>query len=197
MTFIKVCGLRDAAAVDAAVAAGADAVGFVFAPRSVRAVAAAEAAALVDLLPATVEAIGVFQDASAEDVVRTVRAAGIGTAQVHGAWSSADTEYVRGAGVRVVRAVVAGSHDDDTGAERLLVDGAVAGAGRTWDWSGALPATERWILAGGLDPDNVEVALRVTGAWGVDVSSGVESSRGVKDVSLIARFVAAARSAAA
>jgi phosphoribosylanthranilate isomerase len=85
----------------------------------------------------------------------------------------------------------------DWGEELLLIDAAVPGSGETWDYASMVDVTElqdrNWLLAGGLDPDTVAHAAAVSGAWGVDVSSGVEASRGVKDLDKIRAFVKAAK----
>jgi phosphoribosylanthranilate isomerase len=192
VTFVKVCGLTTPDAVRCAGELGVDAVGFVFAP-SPRQVTAAEAAALVRLLPPTVTAVGVFKGQAPEEIARIAREAGITTVQVHDLGSEAETAYLRGQGLDVYRAVAAGTGYELRGASRLLVDGAVAGSGEAWNWRGLERPEGEWILAGGLTPTNVAAALAATGAAGVDVSSGVESERGVKDLALIREFVAAAR----
>ena len=104
------------------------------------------------------------------------------------------------AGLTVIRAVVSSKVRDgynlDLGEDELLIDGADAGSGVPWNWAQQQSRPHgQWILAGGLSPDNVRDALDATGAWGVDVSSGVESSRGIKDHALIEKFVSAVRQA--
>ena len=90
----------------------------------------------------------------------------------------------------------AASVSEDLGADLLLVDGAVAGAGVTWDWQDRSAVPDgRWILAGGLTPDNVARAVATSGAWGVDVSSGIESGRGIKSPELMTAFAHAVRGA--
>lgn len=197
MTFIKMCGLRDEAVVDLAVGLGVDAVGFVLA-RSPRQVTAEQAARLRARVPDGTLAVGVYVGIGLGEIVETARVAGLGIVQVHDLRSAADVAMLHDAGLKVVRALNTGGAtdlDSDLGEDLLLVDGAVAGAGVTWDWQdrGALP-TRRWVLAGGLTPANVARAAASSGAWGVDVSSGIESSRGVKDPALMEAFVAAVRS---
>ncbi|TJZ79277.1 phosphoribosylanthranilate isomerase [Rhodococcus oryzae] len=196
MTFIKMCGLRDEATVDRAVQLGVDAVGFVFA-RSPRQVTPEAAAQLRKRVPEDVLAIGVFTGIGIADIVSAARTAGIDVVQVHDLRSADEVAALHDAGLRVVRALNTGSSGDPAtgfGEDLLLVDGAVAGAGVTWDWQDrSLLPSGRWILAGGLDPDNVAQALDASGAWGVDVSSGIESSRGVKDPELMAAFVTVVR----
>ncbi|MFD9667080.1 phosphoribosylanthranilate isomerase [Rhodococcus sp. NPDC059968] len=193
MTFIKVCGLRDEASVDLAVRLGVDAVGFVFAD-SVRRISPEDAAPLVRRVTGSTVAVGVFKGSPVREVIEVAAAAGLGTVQVHDLKSADDVARLREAGLGVIRAVVAGDTSGDFGADRILVDGATAGAGVPWDWASQSRPDGEWILAGGLHPGNVRAAVDATGAWGVDVSSGVESSRGVKDAELIEQFVAAVRS---
>lgn len=196
MTFIKMCGLRDEATVDLAVRLGVDAVGFVFA-RSPRQVTPEAAAQLRQRVPEGVLAIGVFTGIGIADIISTASTAGIDVVQVHDLRSADEVAALHDAGLRVVRALNTGTSGDPAagfGEDLLLVDGAVAGAGVTWDWQDrSLLPSGQWILAGGLAPDNVTRALDASGAWGVDVSSGIESSRGLKDPELMAAFVTAVR----
>ncbi|MEV0945255.1 phosphoribosylanthranilate isomerase [Rhodococcus sp. NPDC049939] len=195
MTFIKICGLLDEDSVDAAARLGVDAVGFVFAD-SVRRISAHDAAPLIRRVTGPTVTVGVFKGAPVAEVIEVAAAAGVGTVQVHDLKSADEVHRLHEAGLGVIRAVSAGTVPGDFGEDHLLVDGAVAGAGVPWDWAGQNKPPGDWILAGGLHPGNVRTAVDATGAWGVDVSSGVESSRGVKDVALIEQFVAAVRSRA-
>ncbi|MFC9790445.1 phosphoribosylanthranilate isomerase [Rhodococcus sp. NPDC127528] len=196
MTFVKMCGLRDEATVDQAVRLGVDAIGFVFAA-SPRRVTPEQAALLRARIPDGVTAVGVFVGQSIEEIVDAATTAGIDTVQVHDLRSAAEVTALHEAGLTVIRAINTGGgsdHSTSLGEDLLLVDGAVAGAGVTWDWQdrSALP-TGRWILAGGLTRENVGRAVASSGAWGVDVSSGIESSRGVKDPELMVAFAEAVR----
>ncbi|NMD60204.1 phosphoribosylanthranilate isomerase [Rhodococcus sp. MS16] len=197
MTFIKICGLRDADTVDLAVRLGVDAIGFVFA-ESVRKVDTELAADLIARVPDTIRAVGVFLGNPLEQILEIAKSTRLKYVQVHDLEAPEQVKQLHDAGLTVIRAVVSGRVRDgyslDLGEDELLIDGADAGSGVAWDWAQqqSRPAGQ-WILAGGLGPDNVRAALDATGAWGVDVSSGVESSRGVKDHALIERFVAAAR----
>ena len=204
-TRIKICGLTREEDVDVAVAAGADAVGFVFAPGSPRTVDAATARALVARVPEGVETVGVFRGQEVGAVLELARASGVSTVQLHGDEAPADVAAVQAAGFRVIRAVSASRYVSETEEERvafgedaLLLDAVEPGAGAVFDAAPLLaaPPSRPWLLAGGLTPATVAellAAARPAGAVGVDVSSGVESSRGVKDARLIADFVAAAR----
>lgn len=190
------CGLRDEATVDLAVELGVDAVGFVFA-ESPRRVSAEQAAHLRSRVPAGVLAVGVYVRMPLAEIIETAKAANLDHVQVHDLHSGDDVRALHEAGLTVIRAVNTGGAEalaENFGADLLLVDGAVAGAGVTWDWQdrSALPSG-RWILAGGLNPGNVARAVRTSGAWGVDVSSGIESSRGVKDPDQMRAFADAVR----
>ncbi len=199
MTFVKICGLRTPDDVDAAVTAGADAVGFVMSSRSPRHVTPELARALVDHLADRAVAVLVVNDLPVGEAIDQATSAGVGVLQLHGpAYDVADFAACADAGVRTWRATSLavdpeprlGSH----GEEALLLDSPDPGSGHRWSAADlrARP-TGRWLLAGGLDPDNVADAVAELSPWGVDVSSGVERSRGVKDHDRIRAFVAAAR----
>lgn len=200
--FVKVCGLSTPESVREAVDAGADAVGFVL-TASPRVVSPAQARALLADVPEGVTPIGVFRDEPVADAVAIARAAGLGWIQLHGRRSWEDVATAHDAGMKVVRAVTVGAAPaefGDWGEDVLLIDAAVPGSGEEWDYASmtGIPALRgrSWLLAGGLNPDNVGAAAAAARAWGVDVSSGVESSRGVKDLARIRAFVLAAKSAA-
>ncbi|CAL9469046.1 N-(5'-phosphoribosyl)anthranilate isomerase [Streptomyces sp. enrichment culture] len=194
--FVKICGLRTARDVDAAVAAGADAVGFVFAPGSPRTIGAAEARELAARVPAGVLTVGVFRGQPVEEVRRLTEESGVRGVQLHGdegpefygALSAEGRTLLRATALRVERC---GEYGEDL----LLIDAPDPGSGKPWNWAAQefTAPRGRWLLAGGLDAANVREAVETTGAWGVDVSSGVESERGVKSPDLIRAFVAAAR----
>lgn len=200
--WIKVCGLRDEPAVDAAVAAEADAVGFVFAPGSPRTVTPVDAAMLVRRVPPGIETVGVFRRQGIDDVISMARAADVTTVQLHGDEPPEDFETLRMHGFRTIRAtsaqtylsedpLVRQQHQEDI----LLIDAPVPGSGQTFDASALIrtPPPRDWVLAGGLDPDNVADVARAARPRGVDVSSGVESAPGIKDPERIRAFVTAAR----
>lgn len=198
--FVKICGLRTPADVDAAVAAGADAIGVVMSPRSPRHVTTDEARALVEHLAGRATAVLVVNEMTAEVALEQVAATGVDVLQLHGpAYDVGSFRACAHRGVRTWRATSlttdpqpgVGSH----GEEALLLDSPVPGSGDRWAAADlAEPLTGRWLLAGGLTPGNVAGAVADLAPWGVDVSSGVESTRGVKDHDLVRRFVEAARS---
>ena len=195
--FVKICGLRTEQDVDTAVAAGADAVGFVFAagPRTVDAPTAHRLAARV---PEHVLTVGVFRGQSPAEVRELTERSGIRAVQLHGDEGPEYYVALRSPGRTLIRAVAAGRNTPrigESGEDLLLLDAPDPGSGKAWNWAApdfAAPSG-RWLLAGGLRPDTVRAAAETTGAWGVDVSSGVESARGVKSPDLIRAFLAAAR----
>ncbi len=181
-------------------AAGADAIGFVFAP-SPRLVGAAEARELAGRVPPHVLTVGVFRHQPLEEVASLAAAAGLRAVQLHGDEGPEYYTALRDEGYTLLRATAPDAGRRETcgalGEHMLLLDAPAPGSGRAWDWSDPrfVPPQGRWLLAGGLDAGNVGRAVRELSPWGVDVSSGVESARGVKDTTLIAEFVSAARAA--
>ncbi|MCI0143290.1 phosphoribosylanthranilate isomerase [Arthrobacter bambusae] len=196
--FVKVCGLSTPESVHAAVESGADAVGFVL-TKSPREVSPSRARDLLAYVPEGVAAVGVFRHETAADALATAREAGLEWVQLHGSRSPEDVETVHDAGMRLIRAVTMGAAQDEFeewGEDLLLIDAAVPGSGEAWDYSSVRKlglGSRHWLLAGGLTPSNVGAAALEAEAWGVDVSSGVESSRGVKDLDLVRAFVQAAK----
>lgn len=192
--FVKVCGLRTSADVDVAVSSGADAVGFVFA-KSPRQVDPATARSLVAVAGAKLTA-GVFLGQPVEEVRAIAEATGIGAVQLHGDYPKDAFTALADPRWQLIRAVPYSAPDLRVGAygdDLLIVDAPRAGSGESWDYASVAGLDGQWLLAGGLTPTSVAAAVAASHAWGVDVSSGVESSRGVKDHGLIRDFVAAAR----
>lgn len=193
MPFVKICGLREAAAVDAAVAAGADAVGFVFAP-SVRRVSAREAAAAASRVPRQVLRVAVMQHPTPEEwrEVETILRPDVLQAD------AADFDYLDvPPGIARWPVLREGSPVPAVLPDTFVYEGAVSGRGERVDWhaAAALAQRGRMLLAGGLAPANVARALAEVAPWGVDVSSAVESTPGIKDPALIHAFLAAAKGA--
>ena len=199
--FVKICGITNEDDALFAVAMGADAVGFVFAP-STRQVAAQQVYDITRRLPPEILTVGVFRDEHPDRVIDTVHRAGLKAAQLHGFESPGMVTDVAAQVRWVIKAVVAGSPDaaraDEFGTDMILVDAPSPGSGQVFDWSllADLPEGPRYILAGGLDPDNVGLAVATANPWGVDVSSGVERSPGRKDPLKVKAFVERARAAA-
>jgi len=204
MTRIKICGLTREEDVDAAVAAGADAIGFVFYPPSPRYVTAQRAVELAKRIPPFVDVVGLFVNETVETVLATCAQVPINLLQFHG---DEDASYcrqfarpwLRAARVRPGFDLVefARAFPDTRG---LLLDAFVegyGGGGHVFDWTLIPPALPgHLVLSGGLNADNVADAIRRVRPVAVDVSSGVEtSSKGIKDHDKIAAFVAAVRKA--
>jgi phosphoribosylanthranilate isomerase len=191
---VKICGVRTPGDVAAAVSAGADAVGFVFA-KSPRRISPEDARELGKLAGGLLT-VGVFLGMPPGEVRAVAAAAGVRALQLHGDYSKDAFTELADPAWQLIRAVPYSAPDLRVGAygdDVLMVDAPKAGSGEVWDYHSVAGLSGQWILAGGLTVGNVASARKITGAWGVDVSSGVESSRGVKDHALIAEFVAAAK----
>jgi phosphoribosylanthranilate isomerase len=202
-TRIKICGLTREEDVDAAVAAGADAIGFVFYPPSPRYVAPQRAAELARHIPPFVDVVGLFVNAAPETVRAVCKQVPINLLQFHGDEDHAYCRqfarpYLRAARVRPGFDLVefAGAFSESRG---LLLDAFVegyGGGGHVFDWMLIPPDLSGFlVLSGGLHAGNVGDAVRRVRPAAVDVSSGVEMSKGIKDHAKIAAFVAAVRAA--
>lgn len=199
--WVKICGITSEEDALLAVAMGADAVGFVFAP-SPRQMSPSAVAQITRRLPPEVCTVGVFRDEHPRRVVEIVHRAGLRAAQLHGNETREDCGYVAVRVPLVIKAFPAGDpfleRASEYGADIVLVDAPSPGSGKVFDWRLAegAPRGRRVVLAGGLDPSNVAEAIRVVHPWGVDVSTGVESAPGRKDPLKVRAFVQAARAAA-
>ena len=184
MTFIKICGITRFEDARAAVAAGANAIGFVLWPKSPRYVDAARAREIAATLPASVTAVGVFVDQPADEVNEIARLVGLGAVQLHGA---EDQAYAKQIVRPVVKAVTTGAGQEWPSDVRLLLDAhdpvRKGGTGKTIDWTIAADIARHRdvILAAGLTPENVAGAIALVRPYGIDVSSGVETKPGIKD----------------
>lgn len=189
----KICGLTTREGLDAALAAGADMLGFVFA-ESPRRVTPAQAERLARRIPAGVRRVAVFRDADAALLAEVLAVFRPDFVQADAA-SLAGREL--GDGTRVLPVFRDGEETMAAREPLMLYESAESGRGVRADWAAAarLASARRLILAGGLSPDNVADAVREVRPFGVDVSSGVEASRGVKSPALIHAFVAAVRAA--
>ncbi len=198
--FVKLCGLRTESDVAVAVEAGADAVGVVL-TTSPRQIDADLARRLVAAVPDHVLTVAVVRGITAAEAGELATRTGVRALQLHGDYPKEAFDELADQPFQLVRATALGPGTDvRTGAfgeELLLIDSPVAGSGEQWDITRLVDnrPTGKWVLAGGLAPDTVAEAITVAAPWGVDVSSGIESSRGVKDHGRMREFVAAARSA--
>ena len=198
--FVKICGMTTVDDALLAVALGADAVGFIFAP-SKRQIAPARARDIAARIPAETLTVGVFRNEARERVVDIVHTAGLRAVQLHGDESVEDTAWIAERVPYVIKAMAAGSpqarHAAEFPVQAVLVDAPTPGSGEVFDWSLAdtMPIGLRMILAGGLDPDNVAEAIATVRPWGVDVASGVESEPGRKDPTRMRRFIQNAKAA--
>ena len=217
MTFFKICGLRDATHARAAADAGARLLGFVFVPGVRRQLTEAEGRRVIedyrkDRGEEAPRIVGLFANQPVEEVNRLAESCRLDMVQLCGDETPEYWERMNRPIIRQIKVVDSGCRERDV--EQVMArvaevvgrgyiaqldshqPGALGGTGHTFDWSIAREAAKRYdfLLAGGLDPDNVREAIEKVGPWGVDVSSGVETG-GVKDVEKIAAFAAQVRAA--
>ena len=188
MTKVKICGLSTKGAVGVAVSAGADYIGFVFAP-SKRQVTLEQAAEMAKLIPANVKKVGVFVSPNRTELLEAIEKVGLDFVQVHGQVVDDLFENLSCASIQAVQ-VDGDGHVPNSQADYLLFDAPVAGSGQTFDWD-QLDMTELaqpFFIAGGLNEDNVARAIQHFSPFAVDVSSGVETD-GQKDHEKIRRFI--------
>lgn len=215
--WVKICGNTSLVDAQLAVDAGADAVGFVFAP-SPRQVNSSQVVAITSHLPSSVEKIGVFVDADVATISSAVETGGLTGVQIHSEASRDLTSRLRlrfGPDLRILRVIHFGADAEselrdaagDPAIHGLLIDSrtaeAVGGTGISYDWKAARETVFtpdsglKLIAAGGLRPENVAQAVAVLEPWGVDVSSGVEAEPRRKDPEKVRAFIANARAATA
>ena len=197
---VKICGLTRVAEAAACATAGADAIGLVFYPPSPRHVSVAVARDIADALPAGVARVGVFVNESVNMVLSTARSAGLTAVQLHGQESPGMVADLKAAGLTVIKALFAARAPGLETAHRYGADAVLfeQGAGRlpggnaeTWDYGLARRRElgPPLILAGGLTPDNVGAAMAMAKPDAIDLSSGVESAPGRKEISLVERLL--------
>lgn len=203
-TRIKICGVKRAEDAVYAASCGADAVGAVFIQGSPREVPESDAGALFNSLPPFVSRVGLFRNAEADYVRKVIRLAGLSLLQFHGDESDSDCRQY---GLPYIKAIngdepgsVASMHREYPSAVGYSLDSVAkgeGGTGRTFDWDNwPRQSSKPLILAGGLHPDNVRLAISRLAPWGVDVSTGVEDGvKGVKSHEKVRRFIENARSA--
>lgn len=203
MTRIKICGLTRRQDIDVAVRAGANAIGLVFYEPSSRAVTIEQAIELTKDLPPFVSVVALFVDATIETVNTVIKQVPIDCIQFHG---NETDDFCRQFNKPFIKAILAKSKEflvDQMAsyphASALLIDAYVPGeAGGTgqlfnWQWLADIPVKQPVILAGGLNPENVAEAVKSTSPYAVDVSGGVEKSKGIKDHFKIEQFILATR----
>lgn len=202
MARVKICGITRSEDLHAACIAGADALGFVFYAKSPRHLSIEQAAALVTQLPPFVQSVGLFVDAEPAYIEAVLKAVPLDLLQFHGGETPGQCRlsgrpYLKAVRMRPDTDLVkycADFHD----ARALLLDAYVAGVpggtGERFDWS-LIPVglPKPVVLSGGLNPDNVALAVQSVRPWAVDVSSGVETAPGIKDAARVAAFIANAR----
>ncbi len=199
---VKICGITRRQDLHTACEAGADALGFVFYEKSPRHVPIETAAALLRELPPFVQSVGLFVDAAPAFIEAVLRAVPLDLLQFHGDETAADCArfgrpYIKAVRVNRQTDLLKCAADFDT-ARGLLLDAYVpdipGGTGERFDWN-LIPAhlPKPFVLSGGLTPDNVGDAVERVHPWAVDVSSGVEAAKGVKDAHKVAQFIANAK----
>ena len=185
MTWIKICGITTPEDAEMAIELGASAIGMIFAP-SRREVTIDRARGIAEHVRGRAEVVGVFKEI---ETVRAVHeAVGLDRAQIHGPGDPGVSLKV----LRAVRPEDLAHAEDAPEAEEILIDGS-EGRGLAFDWSLARSLRRPFVLAGGLNPSNVEEAMRAARPRGVDVTSGVEQEPGRKDKDMVARFIEAVR----
>ena len=188
MTKVKICGLSTKEAVKTAASAGADYIGFVFAP-SKRQVTVEQATELAKFIPSHIQKVGVFVSPNRTELLEAIEKVGLDLVQIHGQVADDLFENLPCASIQAVQ-VDGNGHVPNSQADYLLFDAPVAGSGQTFDW-GQLDTTELaqpFFIAGGLNEDNVARAIQHFTPFAVDVSSGVETD-GQKDHEKIRRFI--------
>jgi len=188
---VKICGITNREDALVAVDAGASAIGFNFYRESPRYISHTGAAMIGEKIPASVWKVGVFVNESAEAIAKIVLDAGLDVAQLHGSSEAR--------GVRIWRALSASDpvvRPLGSEVEAVLIDSpsdaASGGTGQTWDWTRLPQVGPKIIVAGGLDADNVRIAIEQVDPWGVDACSRIEKSPGLKDHEKMRKFIHAA-----
>ena len=202
-TRAKICGITRIQDIKAVVDAGADAIGFVFFPPSPRSVNKAEAIVLVQAVPAYVQVVGLFVNATADEIADILQDVHLDILQFHGDESPEQCQQIaKQVGRRWYKAIQVKPDLDvvaeiqryqAVGASVVLLDAwhpeLKGGTGHSFDWNKFPQLDIPVILAGGLTPENVSLAIETTAAYAVDVSGGVESAKGIKDQQLIEKFM--------
>ncbi len=202
-TRVKICGITRTQDIKSVVDAGADAIGFVFFPPSPRNVSVELAQELVKYVPAYVQTVGLFVNASSEEILEVLKTVSLDVIQFHGDETPEQCQKIaKLTGRRWYKAIQVKPDLDvistikqyqQVGASAMLLDAwhpeLKGGTGHSFDWSQFPQLDIPLILAGGLKPENIENAIKTTKAYAVDVSGGVESAKGIKDQQLIEQFM--------
>ena len=201
---VKICGIKSKEDALHAIECGADLIGFIFWDKSKRYIPPGDVRAIVEGVSHSIKTVGVFVDEDIDELNKLVIGTGIDYVQLHGSESK---EYVEQVEAQVIKAVRVKDKSDIEKALKFkdvadyilldtFIDGEQGGTGKSFDWTLVKGLSEEipLILSGGLNPDNVREAIEVVKPFGVDVSSGVEISPGIKDFDKITNFVHAARS---
>lgn len=197
VTRVKICGLTRVEDALATEDAGADAIGLNFVPNTKRFISLSRGTDISKALSPFMARVGVFRNADFETILETIEQVGLSAVQLNG--QESDEFAAQVATLRpVIRAISFKPNLKLPENDTLLIDGLDPGSGQTFDWA-ALKTVKlegrRWLLAGGLNPDNVAAAVRQLQPWGVDVASGVEASAGIKDTNLVRVFIERAKMA--
>jgi phosphoribosylanthranilate isomerase len=202
-TRAKICGITRIEDIHSAVNAGADAIGFVFYAPSPRSVTILQAQDLAKHIPAYVQIVGLFVNATADEITQVVQAVPLDMLQFHGDETAEQCQQIAAQTKRRWYKAIQMKPELDVintiksyqkaGASAVLLDAwhpeLKGGTGHSFDWSKFPKLDIPLILAGGLKPDNIEDAIKTTNAYAVDVSGGVESAKGIKDQQLIEQFM--------
>ncbi len=202
-TRVKICGITRTQDIKSVVDAGADAIGFVFFPPSPRNVSVELAQELVKYVPAYVQTVGLFVNASSDEILEVLKTVSLDVIQFHGDETPEQCQKIaKLTGRRWYKAIQVKPDLDvistikqyqQVGASAMLLDAwhpeLKGGTGHSFDWSQFPQLDIPLILAGGLKPENIENAIKTTRAYAVDVSGGVESAKGIKDQQLIEQFM--------
>ncbi|MDY6461691.1 phosphoribosylanthranilate isomerase [Acinetobacter faecalis] len=202
-TRVKICGITRIQDIKSVVDAGADAIGFVFFPPSPRNVSVELAQELVKQVPAYVQTVGLFVNASSDEILEVLKTVSLDVIQFHGDETPEQCQKIaKLTGRRWYKAIQVKPDLDvistikqyqQVGASAMLLDAwhpeLKGGTGHSFDWSQFPQLDIPLILAGGLKPENIENAIKTTRAYAVDVSGGVESAKGIKDQQLIEQFM--------
>ena len=202
-TRAKICGITRIEDIHSAVNAGVDAIGFVFYAPSPRSVTIEQAKELTKHIPAYVQIVGLFVNATADEITQVLEQVPLDMLQFHGDESAEQCQQIAAQTKRrwykaiqvkpeldIIKAIKSYQH---AGASAVLLDAwhpeLKGGTGHSFDWSQFPTLNVPLILAGGLKPENIEDAIKTTRAYAVDVSGGVESAKGIKDQQLIEHFM--------